>query len=188
MGTTELTEIPALVQVVHLFALVLYFGGTFHIVRLFVAHREAMSKWEPDRTVLTKAFSEMQRNALYFVIWPSLIVALAISAWMIYRMPGELMAAFTQVLLGYSAILLLYHAMVHRTYRRAAKNEIQWSAFRLRLFAHGVTLLLFGLVVILLIRERLDWVAGAIGLLVIGGILFMTIASTGKSPAPLEDA
>ena len=188
MGTIDQTEIPALLRVIPLFALVLYFGGTFHIVRLFIAHREAMSKWEPDPTLLTKAFSDMQRSALYFLIWASLIVVIGLSGWIIYRMPSELMTAFTQVLLGYAAVLLLYHAMVHRTYRRATKNALQWSALRLRLFAHGVTVLLFALIVILLVREQLDWMAGVVGLLVIGGILFQTIASTDGSPAPKEDA
>jgi putative membrane protein len=171
-----------------LFAVAVYFGGTFHIVRLFVAHREAMAKWEPDRTVLMTTFKDMERNALYFMNWPALIMAFAMGAWMIWTVPGSLLSGSTQVLLGYAAVLLFYQFIVQRTYRRAATNTLTWSTFRLRLFAHGITLLLFGLVMILMMREELGWVAGVIGLLVIGGILFQTIASTGSAPKPENDA
>jgi putative membrane protein len=170
------------------FALALYFGGTFHIVRLFVAHREAMAKWEPDRTVLMSAFKEMERRVLYFMNWPALIAVIGMGAWMIWTVPGSLLTGFTQVLLGYTAVLVFYQYIVHRTYRRAATNALAWSTIRLRLFAHGITVLLFGLVMILMLREELGWVAGVIGLLVIGGILFQTIASTGSAPKPENDA
>ncbi|MCB0769269.1 MAG: CopD family protein [Flavobacteriales bacterium] len=171
-----------------LFALAIYFGGTFHIVRLFVAHREAMAKWEPDRTILMTTFKGMERNALYFMNWPALITALVMGAWMIWTAPGSLLTGSTQVLLGYTAVLLLYQFMVHRTYRRAATDTLSWSTIRLRLFAHGITVLLLGLVMILMMRDELGWVAGVIGLLVIGGILFQTVASTGNAPSTEKDA
>jgi uncharacterized membrane protein len=66
------SAIPPFLKALHLVSMVFFFAGTMHIVRLFVAHREALARWEPDRSILTKQFGKLERRALYYLIWPSL--------------------------------------------------------------------------------------------------------------------
>lgn len=182
------TEIPAPLKALHLFALIVYFAGTFHIVRLFVAHRQAMSRWEPDRKVLLEQFSGMERRALYFVIWPALLAFAVLGGWILAIRPAMLKLPFTQVLFGYLALLVAYHLSVHRIYDLLRRGALKWSNIQLNLWSQGATLFLFVLVVLLIFRDKMGWVWGSLGLLVVGAVVMVVMSglrgNTKTSPGP----
>lgn len=185
---TTLNEIPLFLKALQLFALVAYFAGTFHLVRLYVAHRDAMSKWEPDRTILITRFSELEKSALFYLVWPALIAFIALGAWMLVQRPDLLRRPFIHVLLGYIAVLLLYHGSVHRLHHRLKRGEVKWSGVQLRVWSHVATLFLFVLIVLMIFRERTTWVWGAIGLLAIGGVTMLVIMNMRTKPPSGTDA
>lgn len=186
MGTTS--DMTAFLQALQIFALVAYFGGTFHLVRLFLAHRSAMARWEPDRAILLKAFGSMERNALYFLVWPALLTVIIIGLWHLWQEPGSLADPFTQVLLGFSAVLVGYHLTAHSLYRKLGHGEAAWNTFGLQLFAQGATALLFILTTILIYRQQLGWMAGIIGLAVITAIMLYAVFASGKGKTENNDA
>lgn len=186
METT--TDLTTFLQALHVFALVAYFGGTFHLVRLFLAHRSAMAKWEPDRAILLKAFGGMERNALYFLVWPALITVVTLSVWYLWRDPALLVDPFTHVLLAFATVVLGYHFLVHSLYRRLGRGEAVWNAFALQLFAQGATALLFILTMILIYRKELGLIAGIIGLVVIAAIMLFGVFGSGKRKTETNDA
>jgi putative membrane protein len=188
MDTADI-EIPAFLKALHLFALVVFFAGSFHIVRLFVAHREAMARWEPDRKILLDQFTAMERRALIFVIWPALTAFAALGLWILYLRPALLKEPFMHVLFGYLALLLAYHFTAHRIHTQLERGEIKWSAFQLSLWSQGATLFLFVLVVLLIFRSRMDWVWGSFGLLIAGGVVMLVVnALRGKRQNVTNDA
>lgn len=179
MDTTD--DLTVFLRALHVFALVAYFGGTFHLVRLFVAHRSAMARWEPDRTILLKAYGSLERKALYFLVWPALLTAICLSVWYLWNGPDLLVDPFTQVLMGFAAVLLGYHLLVQSLYNRLDRGQAVWNIVGLQLFAQGATAMLFILTTILIYREELGWTAGIIGLSVIGAIvMYGAFASTRK--------
>lgn len=183
------TGIPAFLKALHLFALVVFFAGTFHIVRLFVAHRQAMARWEPDRKILLDQFTSMEHRALYFVVWPALLAFIGLGAWMLYLRPALLKVPFMHVLFGYFAVLLVYHLSVHRLHLRLKRGAVQWSSFQLSLWAQVATLFLFVFVVLLIFRSRMDWVWGSFGLLILGGVAMLVVNSLrGSKAKALNDA
>ena len=182
------TELTSLLQAVHVFALVAYFGGTFHLVRLFVAHRSAMARWEPDRAILLKVFRDMERNALYLLVWPALLTVIALSVWYVWRDPALLVDPITHVLLGFGTVVLSYHFFVQSLYTRLGRGEAVWNAFVLQLFAQGATALLFILTTILIYREELGWTAGIFGLAVIGVIMLFSAFGSRKKKSENTDA
>ncbi|MEO8591232.1 MAG: CopD family protein [Flavobacteriales bacterium] len=167
---------------------VTFFAGTFHIVRLFVAHREALAKWEPDRAILSKQFGLLQRRALYYLIWPSLIAVFLLGCWLVAQRPGVLKLPFMQVGLGIVAMLAAYHLTVQRIYGRLKRGELRWSALQLQLWAQGATILLVAVILVALMRDRLTWVWGSLGLVVVGGLVMMAIASVRKRGLADDDA
>lgn len=187
MGPEALNTWP-LLKALHLIAMVTYFAGTFHIVRVFVAHREALGKWEPDRGILHKQFTSLERRALYYLIWPSLIAVVFLGLWLLLQQPALLKEPFMLAKLGVVALLIGYHFLVQGLYSQLRKGELKWSALQLQLFAQGATLLLFALVVLVLLRDRLGWVWGSVGLLVIGGVIAYAIASTRRKELHDDDA
>ncbi|MBK8499902.1 MAG: CopD family protein [Flavobacteriales bacterium] len=184
----ESTSILPFVKALHLIAMVTYFAGTFHMVRVFVAHREALGKAEPDRGILHKQFSLLERRALYYLISPSLLLLIVLGIWMLAQQPALLKQPFMHAKLGVVALLIGYHALMHRVYAQLKRAEVRWSALQLQLFAQGPTVLLFTLVVLVIMRDRLGWVWGSMGLLVVGGVIAYAVARTRRKALHENDA
>ncbi|HRH37268.1 MAG TPA: CopD family protein [Flavobacteriales bacterium] len=187
METESFNSWP-LLKAIHLIAMVTYFAGVFHIVRLFTAHRRALGKFEPDRGILHAQFTAMEKRALYYLASPALLVVFIMGTWMLVKQPALLKEPFMHAKLGVVALLIGYHTLIHRVHAQLKRSEVKWSSLQLQLFAQGATLLLFTLVVLMLMRDRLGWVAGAIGLLVIGGVIAYAVVSSRKKSSTENDA
>jgi protoporphyrinogen IX oxidase len=182
----------AALQALHTIFMVTFFAGTFYVLRMFVHHREALAKWEPDRTILSKQFIGMERRAWYGVTWPSFLLFVLFGVWMFVLQPALIKQSWMHAKLGLVALLLLYHFVNHGLYQKAQRNEVNWSTFRLRLWNMGGLLVLCAVVFLATIK-KLDGVYGAIGLLVMGAVIVgsinmyrkkgITDAGTGKPSA-----
>lgn len=181
-------QIPAWLKLLQLLAVVFFFAGTMHIVRLLVAHRAALARWEPDRTVLAKEFHVLERRALYYLNWPALIAILLLGAWMLFKAPGLLKLPFVQAGIGLIALVVVYHFSVHRTHARLGKGTLGWSTWQLRVWSQGATLLLLALIVFALMRDRLNWVWGLGGLIVVGALVAYVGGSARKRDLGAPDA
>jgi protoporphyrinogen IX oxidase len=173
LSAMDLSWYPA-IKALHIIFMVTFFAGTFYIVRLFIYHREAMAKWEPDRTILTRQYAIMERKLWYVITWPSLFLMLFFGLWMFAMNPGLIKQPWMHAKLGFVALMFLYHFMNHGLYKQAQGNELKWSSLRLRLWNEGATVVLFA-VVFLAVLKQLDWKYGAIGLVVLGAVLVLAI-------------
>ncbi len=162
------------VKALHIIFMVTFFAGTFYIVRLFIYHKEALAKWEPDRTILTRQFQVMERKLWYFITWPSLVLMFLFGLWMFAMHPALIKEPWMHARLGFVSLLLAYHFKNQAIFQKARDNEIPWTSFRLRLWNEGATIVLIS-VVFLAVLKRLDWKYGAIGLLVLGLVLGLAI-------------
>jgi len=163
-----------IIKALHIIFMVTFFAGTFYIVRLFIYHQEALGKREPDRTVLVMQFALMERRLWYFITWPSVVLMTLFGLWLLVLNPGLLKQPWMHAKLGLIALLLAYHGITHRLFLRIQRNLLQWSSFRLRLWNEGPTLVLFAVVFLVSIKQ-LQWYYGAIGLLVLGGVIALGI-------------
>lgn len=179
--------IPAWLKAAHLVAIVFFFAGTIHTVRLLVAHRAALAKWEPDRTILAEQFSALERRALFYMSWPALIAVLVLGGWMVAKAPGLLKLPFVQVGVGLIAVVVGYHLSVHRTYVRLKHGTLKWPAYQLQLWAQGAPLLLLALVLLALMRDRLTWVWGVMGLIAVGALLAFVVGAARKRDLGTDD-
>ncbi len=175
------TWFPALVAL-HLIFMVTFFAGSFYLVRLFIFHRQALARWEPDRGILTKQFGLMERQLLYLVAWPSLLLMIGTGAWMVWLEPGTLKAPWMQAKLGATALLFAYHLVDQRIYGKLARGETVWAVLTLRLWTQCSVLLLVAIVFLSAFKD-VQWYIGALGLLVLALLLFTAIkAFGGKNP------
>jgi putative membrane protein len=76
--------------------------------------------------------------------------------------------------LGLIALLLAYHGFTHALFLRIQQGRLHWGSMRLRLWNEGPTLVLFAVVFLVSIKE-LQWYYGAIGLVVLGGVIALGI-------------
>ncbi|MFN8352332.1 MAG: CopD family protein [Flavobacteriales bacterium] len=162
------------IKSLHLIFMVTFFAGTFYIVRLFIYHREALSTWEPDRTILCRQLMLMERKLWYIITWPSLVLMFAFGLWMFVLNPALIKQPWMHAKLGFIALLFAYHFKNHALFLRARRNEVPWSSFALRLWNEGATVVLFA-VVFLAVIKRLDWQYGALGLVVLLLVLLLAV-------------
>jgi putative membrane protein len=167
------------IKALHIIFMVTFFAGTFYIVRLFIYHKEALSKFEPDRTILSRQFILMEHKLWYIITWPSLVLMTVFGLWMFGMNPALIKQPWMHAKLGLIALLVAYHFKNHAILLKARNNEIRWSSFRLRLWNEGATIVLIA-VVFLAVLKQLDWKYGAIGLLVLGLVLGLAVAQYRK--------
>jgi len=159
--------------------MVTFFAGTFYIVRLFIYHKEALSKFEPDRTILSRQLIVMERKLWYIITWPSLVLMAVFGIGLFWLNPALIKQPWMHAKLGFIALLFVYHFKNHGLYLKARNNELRWSSFGLRLWNEGATIVLFA-VVFLAVIKQLDWKYGAVGLLVMALVLALAVVQYRK--------
>jgi putative membrane protein len=180
------TDWLSITRAAHLISMVTFFAGSFYIVRLFVYHRNAEALWDPDRAVLLKQFKLMERRLWLYVTWPSLIFLLLSGAALLWKSPGSIALPYMQLKLGIVAFLVLHHLVNHRLYRLIGKGELRWSSFQLRLWNQGPTLFLGTIVLLMVWRDRVNWLWGLAGVFALGAALMIGVGmfrKKGDKPA-----
>ena len=64
------------IKALHIIFIVTWFAGLFYIVRLFIYFAETSNKPEPEKTILQKQYSIMQKRLWYGITYPSAIITL----------------------------------------------------------------------------------------------------------------
>ncbi len=170
---------PALVAL-HIIFMVTFFAGTFYLVRLFILHRQALNREEPVRAILTKQYGVMERQLLYIVAWPSLLLMIFFGIWMIWLDLSLVQESWIQAKLGVTALLIGYHLVDQRIYRRLQSGMLNWRTYALRIWVQGSVLLLVA-AVFLSTFKKVQWYLGLLGLVVLAMLLFLAIrAFSGK--------
>src|SRR4029078_7832406 len=104
------------IKALHIIFVVTWFSGLFYIVRLFVYSAEASIKAEPERSILLKQFSIMQKRLWYGITWPSAILTLIFGIWL-WQLYGSL-PAWLLVKLFFVVALFIYHLSLHIIFKQ----------------------------------------------------------------------
>ena len=159
------------VKALHIIFVVTWFSGLFYIVRLFVYSAEANEKPDPEKSILLKQFSIMQKRLWYGITWPSAILTLIFGTWMgiLY---GSL-PAWLLIKLFFVAGLFVYHLSLHSIFRQQQKENFKWTSQQLRMWNELATVFLLCIVMLAVVKQLLS-VAWAIGVLIVFIILLLT--------------
>lgn len=131
----------------HLIAVVSWFAGLFYLPRLFVYH--VMAEDEPSR----ERFKIMERKLYRGIMWPSMVVAVVLGAWMLlqnwesYRTQGWMHAKLTLALL-----LIAYHFLCGKFLRDLRDGHNTRSHVFYRVFNELPVLGLVGIVILVIVR------------------------------------
>jgi putative membrane protein len=161
------------IKALHIIFVVTWFSGLFYIVRLFVYSAEANTKPEPERSILLKQFSIMQKRLWYGITWPSAILTLIFGTWLWYLF-GSL-PTWLLVKLCFVAVLFLYHLSLHTIFKQQAKGFFKFSSLQLRAWNEIATLFLITIVMLAVVKQMLSVVWGIAGLIVFSIILITAI-------------
>ena len=152
------------IKALHIIFVVTWFSGLFYIVRLFVYSAEANKKPEPERSILLKQFSIMQKRLWYGITWPSAILTLIFGTWigLIY---GSL-PTWLLIKLFFVAGLFAYHIFLHFIFLQQQKENFRWTSQQLRIWNEVATIFLVSIVMLAVVKQLLS-IVWAIGVLII---------------------
>jgi putative membrane protein len=161
------------IKALHIIFVVTWFSGLFYIVRLFVYSAEANEKPEPERSILLKQFSIMQKRLWYGITWPSAILTLIFGTWMgiLY---GSL-PTWLLVKLLFVAGLFIYHLSLNVIFRQQLKENFKWTSQQLRMWNEMATVFLLCIVMLAVVKQLLSVAWAVIVLVVFIAALLLSI-------------
>ncbi len=135
------------IKAFHIMSFVAWFAGIFYLPRLFVYHSDTSDQISLER------FKVMERRLFFGIMTPAAIATTLFGGWMLvtgwdaYRHMGWMHAKLTLVV-----ILWIYHLTCWHHLRQFAKGQNRCSAFFFRVYNELPVFLLFGIVVLVMVR------------------------------------
>jgi len=160
---------------IHIIFVVCWFAGLFYIVRLFIYHREAQEKSEPEKSILSKQFEIMERRLWNVISVPSMILVLAAGITMLCLVPGWLKQPWMHIKLTFVFLLLVYHFICQNVMNQMRKGIFKWSSTKLRVWNEVATIFLFAIVFLAVLKDSLSWIYGIVGLLAFTMIIMSAV-------------
>lgn len=160
------------IKALHIIFVVTWFSGLFYIVRLFVYSAEAREKEEPEKSILLKQFSIMQKRLWYGITWPSAILTILFGIW-VGLLYGSL-PVWLLIKIFFVGGLFIYHISLHLIFRQQQRGVFAWSSGQLRIWNEVATIFLISIVMLAVVKQLLS-IVWAIGVMVIFS-LFLFIA------------
>ena len=161
-------------KVFHIIGVIVWFAGLFYLGRLFVYHREADDRLEPERTTLKSQFSLMERRLYYGIAWPGLCISVVFGIALVV---GSELHGWLHAKIAFVVLLVIYHLWCGHLRKVLLKGNCSWNGTKLRLFNEIPTLLLFIIVFIVVFKSAVSWNALlfmlAFLILIIGGTVYL---------------
>jgi protoporphyrinogen IX oxidase len=162
-------------KALHVVFVITWFAGLFYIFRLFIYHREASDKSEPERSILIDQFKIMERRLMYAITWPSAILATVFGTWMLILNTALFNQGFMQIKLVFVGLLWLYHEYAQYVLKQMGKGKMSWTSTRLRIINEVPTVILIAVVFLIILRNSIDWIYGVVGILGVAILLMIAI-------------
>ena len=156
------------IKAIHVIAVICWIASLLYVVRLFIYQTENKSN-----SILTNQFKLMQRKLWKGICNPAMMVAFSLALIMIYLNPGLFKSSWFHLKFSLVILLLIYHIICGRLFRKLSKNTYSMSPKRLRIWNEVATILLSGIVFAVILKNISGALIGmgVITLLVIFGFL-----------------
>jgi len=168
------------IKALHIIFVTTWFAGLFYIVRLFIYHAEARSMQEPARSILEKQYKLMQWRLWYIITWPSAILTFVFGFWLVYGF-NYWLQPWMHVKFALVGLLFLYQLYCHRIFRKFQNDEDTWGSVKLRIWNEVATLLLFGIVFVVVLKNSVTWIWGLGSLIMLSIVMMLAIKLYGKA-------
>lgn len=159
----------------HIVFMVSWFAGLFYMARLFIYHVEAQDLDEPEKSILTKQYSLMEKRLWWIISTPAMALTLIFGFIMLILNPELLKQPWMYYKLGFVAMLCVYHFFCQKMYLDMGKNQFYWSSSALRIWNEVATLLLIIIVFIVVLKSTLNWVYASLAFIAVGLLLMLGI-------------
>ena len=157
----------------HIIFVVTWFAALFYMPRLFIYQTEAHEKPEPDRSILTNQFKIMAKRLWFTIGWPSAGLVIIFGLGMAHPFFHDLWFWIKMVLV---AGLLVYHHIIHFTYKKLQKDIYKYTSHQLRTMNEVATIFLFAIVFIAVFKNGINYFILGIGIVALMVLLYLGIS------------
>lgn len=165
---------PYLISV-HIIFIVTWFAALFYIVRLFIYHKEAMDKPEPERSILTNQFAIMEKRLMNIIGTPSMILVLITGVSLLGINNQFIYESWMQLKLFFVLCLIVYHFSCLRIMKKLALGQLEMTSEKLRVFNELTTIILFAIVFLVELKNLADMGKVFAGLILLAIALMIAI-------------
>ena len=143
-------------KAVHIIGFVAWFAGLFYLVRLYIYHVEALDKEEPDRDILSKQFTIMEKRLFSIIVRPAMILTFIGGIAMLYLNPVYLEQGWMHVKL-LLVVLLAGYSEFNPVYTKFLERGLQpMSSQRMRMLNEVPTIFLVAIVLLGVLKNQLS--------------------------------
>jgi putative membrane protein len=155
------------IKALHIIFMVTWFAGLFYIVRLFIYQVEAEELPEEEKKVLIPYLQKIQRPLWFGITWPGMILTAAFGTTLFIMNPALLQQGFIHVKIALVTGLIAYHIHCHRIYKKQQQRIYPHSGLFMRYWNEVATIFLFLIVLVIVLKNNINWVYMAIGMAVL---------------------
>ncbi len=164
----------------HIIFVVTWFAILFYMPRIFMYQTEAHEKGEPDRSILTNQFKIMAKKLWVTVGWPSAGLVILFGLGMAHPYFSDLWFWIKMVLV---AGLLVYHHVIHFTYKKLQKDVYKYTTHQLRTMNEIVAIFLVAIVFIAVFKSHINYIILGIGIVALLVLIYVIIRAYRKKRA-----
>ena len=143
-------------KALHLVAVISWFAGLFYLGRMFVFHREAMDKPEPDRAILIAQFNKMEWGVYQLIIQPAMYVMWLLGLSMLANTPAFLPQGWLHVKLTLVVGLTGYQYYMRHIIRQFETGKAVMNSKQFRLFNEVPTLVMVSVPLLAVLKNALN--------------------------------
>ena len=151
------------IKALHIIFVVNWFAGLFYMPRLFIYATEANEKPEPEKSTLINQLKIMQSKLWYIITWPSCIITVILGSTLLVK-SGLLSQGWMHIKLTFVFLLVCYHFSLHYIFKQQQANKFSFSSTQLRIWNEVATIFLFAIVFLAVVKTKLSFLTGFIGL------------------------
>ena len=136
------------VKAFHIIAVITWFAGIFYLPRLYVYHAASEDQISRDR------FKIMERKLYRGIMWPSMVVVIALGSWLISFNPQYYLVDthWMHAKLTLVALLVAYHLYCGKLNRMFAADQNTRSHVWYRWFNEVPVFILIAVVILVVVR------------------------------------
>ena len=152
------------IKALHIIFVITWFAGLFYIPRIFIYQTEALSKPEPEKSILQAQLVLMAKRLWYIITWPSALITAIMASTLLYLQPQWLDLPFMQIKLLLVGVLYGYHFSLHHIFKLLQVGVVKYSSMQLRIWNEVSTLILISVVFLIVKKDQLSWISGVLGI------------------------
>ncbi|GGG84798.1 hypothetical protein GCM10007415_17590 [Parapedobacter pyrenivorans] len=162
-------------KALHIIFVITWMAGLFYMVRLFIYHTEARRRPAEVYQILHEEYIKNERLLWWIIATPSMYLAVAAGAVMLYINPAWLQAPWMHVKLMFVLGLIVYHFICQRIMYTLKGGGNKWTSIQLRLWNELATVLMFAIVFLVVLKNAVNWVYGVLGLILFSVMLMVAV-------------